>query len=82
MTSIRRGDDDAAASRLARAWSLVRRRDPHELAADRCSASGWHLSSGCTDHGVAVCPLCGRHVPTFRNADIPRGVEVLQQHCA
>jgi hypothetical protein len=81
MPSISR-EDDAAASRLARAWSLVRRRDPHASAADRCSASGWHLSSGCSDGGVAVCPLCGRHVPTFRSAEIPRGVEVLQQHCA
>jgi hypothetical protein len=81
MAAIRHGDADL--SRLARAWSLVRRREPHPQPADRCSASGWHLSSGCSDgEGIAVCPLCGQRVQTFRTAEIPRGVEVLQQHCA
>ena len=81
MHSIRRGDDDDA-SRLARAWSIVRRREPHVPADAHCSASGWHLSSGCSEGGVAVCPLCGQRVPTSRTAEIPRGVAVLQQHCA
>jgi hypothetical protein len=70
--------------RFSRAWTAMRRR--HAEAAPvttRCSASGWHLSSGCSDgDGMAVCPLCSRRVQTLRTAEIPRGVEVLQAHCA
>jgi len=31
---------------------------------------------------MAVCPLCSRRVQTLHTAEIPRGVEVLQAHCA
>jgi hypothetical protein len=69
--------------RIARAWNNVRRREPDEHSAHRCGASGWHLSSGCSDgDGIAVCPLCSQRVPTVRTAAIPRGVEVLEAHCA
>lgn len=68
---------------LSRAWSAVRRREADEHPGARCSASGWHLSSGCSDgDGIAVCPLCSQRVRTVRTAEVPRGVEVLQSHCA
>jgi hypothetical protein len=31
---------------------------------------------------MAVCPLCSQRVHTTRAAAIPRGVEVLEAHCA
>jgi hypothetical protein len=71
--------------RISRAWNTVRRREPDEDAdaGARCGASGWHLSSGCSDgDGMAVCPLCSQRVHTTRAAAIPRGVEVLEAHCA
>jgi hypothetical protein len=69
--------------RISRAWNSVRRREPDEHTDARCGASGWHLSSGCSDgNGMAVCPLCSQRVHTTRAAAIPRGVEVLEAHCA
>jgi len=69
--------------RFSRAWNAVRRREPDEHAGARCGASGWHLSSGCRDDdGMAICPLCSQRVQTLRTAEIPRGVEVLEAHCA
>jgi hypothetical protein len=69
--------------RMSRAWHSVRRREPDERPSDRCGASGWHLSSGCSDgDGMAVCPLCSQRVHTVRTAAIPRGAEVLEAHCA
>jgi hypothetical protein len=69
--------------RFSRAWSAVRRRQPEAHVTARCGASGWHLNSGCSDgDGMAVCPLCSRRVQTVRTAEIPRGVEILQTHCA
>jgi hypothetical protein len=31
---------------------------------------------------MAVCPLCSQRVHMVRTAAIPRGVEVLEAHCA
>lgn len=69
---------------LTRAWSAVRRREAIGSSSEsRCGASGWQLSSGCSDgEGMAVCPLCSRRVPTFRGAEVPHGAQVLQAHCA
>lgn len=68
----------------ARLWRHVRRGDRTLSSAERrCGASGWHLNSGCTDgDGATVCPLCSRTVRTVRTATVPRGVEVIQSHCA
>ncbi len=69
--------------RFTRAWSAVWRREPEAPTGARCGASGWHLNSGCSDgHGMAVCPLCSQRVQTIRPAQVPRGVEILQAHCA
>jgi hypothetical protein len=69
--------------RISRAWHSVRRREPDDHPGARCGASGWHLSSGCSDgDGMAVCPLCSQRVHMVRTAAIPRGVEVLEAHCA
>ena len=70
--------------RLARTWRVVRRREAIAVHDDeRCSASGWHLSSGCTDgDGATICPLCSQRVRTVRTAEVPRGVEIIQAHCA
>ena len=69
--------------RISRAWNSVRRREPDDPVDARCGASGWHLSSGCSDgDGMAVCPLCSQRVHTVRAAEIPRGAEVLESHCA
>ncbi len=69
--------------RFSRAWSAMRRREIEAPVSARCGASGWHLSSGCSDgDGMVVCPLCSQRVNTLRTAEIPRGVEVLQAHCA
>jgi hypothetical protein len=69
--------------RISRAWNSVRRRELDEPVDDRCGASGWHLSSGCSDgDGMAVCPLCSQRVHTVRATAIPRGAEVLESHCA
>ena len=65
----------------ARLWRHMRRAD-RPLTPDQrwCSASGWHLNSGCTDgDGATVCPRCSR---TVRTATAPHGVEVIQAHCA
>ena len=70
--------------RISRAWGAVRRREgatTHDH--DRCGASGWHLSSGCTDgDGATICPLCSQRVRTIRTPEVPRGVEIIQAHCA
>ena len=71
--------------RISRAWNSVRRREHDEdaRAGARCGASGWHLSSGCTDgDGATICPLCSQRVRTIRTPEVPRGVEIIQAHCA
>jgi hypothetical protein len=73
----------AGGGRLSRAWRAMRGTGPVGTAAERCGASGWHLSSGCLDgNGVTICPLCGQRVPTVRRARVPRGVEVVEAHGA
>ena len=73
----------AEGGRLSRAWRAVRGTGPVGAAAERCGASGWHLSSGCLDgDGGTICPLCGQRVPTVRRARVPRGVEVIEAHGA
>lgn len=72
-----------AGGRLLRAWRAMRRTPGAASASEPCGASGWHLSSGCTDgDGAAICPLCGRRVATVRGARVPRGVEVIESHGA
>ncbi|HEX5367569.1 MAG TPA: hypothetical protein VFW63_13000 [Acidimicrobiales bacterium] len=73
----------ATGGRLNRAWRAVRRRDGGGRGAQRrCGASGWHLSAGCTEGGLTVCPLCGQRVAAVHAADVPSGVAVIQAHRA
>jgi hypothetical protein len=73
--------------RLTRAWRAVREvsRGHGTAAPDEraCGASGWQLRAGCTDgDGGAICPVCGRPVRTSSDTAVPRGVEVIEAHCA